>query len=998
MSEITRRTMLKVAGGAAVGLGWAGKVLAVMEDGSIVVQDHRVPEQKNLTAAWRRGLYARGSKEVWSGADLDAIGMPIGGIAAGQLYLCGDGTLGCWELFNHHASLGYGLISYAKREVAKPVEFGFRVTVGGRSWGLNKRDFAEVTFRGEHPIGTVTYRGDCPVRASLTAYSPFIPLNAKDSALPATVFEVEISNPGAAPIEVSLAGFLENVVSATAKGNPGTRQRFSTSKLDPEFTLLVHGADPAQETLGEEPAVGRLAVPLADFEGADYGDWTVEGEAFGAGPAKGTLPDQNPVSGFEGAGLVNTFLKGDGTTGRLLSPEFALERRFLNFKIGGGNVPGEACVNLLVDGKVVRTATGRNAERLLWETWDLGGLEGKRGRIEVLDRAAGGWGHINLDHLELADRIRSRADVRARNGDANRDHGTLALALLEGGKPSESSRYGFDEPFVGEISASAALAPGKSRVFRFVLAWHFPNHPNGRQYANWFDDAGAVARYVAKEFPRLSSHTKRWRDTYYDSTLPFWLLDRLHSTLGNLATGTTEWWGSGRFWAWEGVVCCSGTCTHVWNYEHGLARLFPEIERNIRTRQDFDAGFDEATGLVGFRSDKAYAADGQCGTILKAYREHLTSHDDRFLRATYPRIKKALEFLIGHDANDDGVLEDGQPNTYDIDFYGANTFVGSLYLGALRAGEEMAGEVGDTAFGAKCRTLFEKGSAETVKRLWNGEYFAQEVDEKQHTRFQYGPGCLSDHLFGQGWAHQVALGALYPPDKVKKALQSVWKYNWAPDVGPYNTLWKPERPYAVPGEGGLFICTWPKGGRQGEPVRYRDEVWTGIEYQVAGHMVWEGMVEEGLSICRAAHERYHPAKRNPYNEVECSDHYARALASWGVLTALAGFEYHGPHGVLGFAPRTTPEKFRCAFSAAEGWGTLDQRISGERQTNRVELAWGRLSLSELRVHSALAGSAKATVAGKSVPCATTRVGEQVSVRFTPALALLEGQALVVVLG
>ena len=103
----------------------------------------------------------------------------------------------------------------------------------------------------------------------------------------------------------------------------------------------------------------------------------------------------------------------------------------------------------------------------------------------------------------------------------------------------------------------------------------------------------------------------------------------------------------------------------------------------------------------------------------------------------------------------------------------------------------------------------------------------------------------------------------------------------------------------------------------GESTRYRNEIWTGIEYQVAGHMAWEGMVKEALAICRGIHDRYHPAKHNPWNEVECGDHYARAMASWGVLTGLSGFEYDGPAGRIGFAPRLTPEAFRCAWTGAD---------------------------------------------------------------------------------
>jgi hypothetical protein len=232
--------------------------------------------------------------------------------------------------------------------------------------------------------------------------------------------------------------------------------------------------------------------------------------------------------------------------------------------------------------------------------------------------------------------------------------------------------------------------------------------------------------------------------------------------------------------------------------------------------------------------------------------------------------------------------------------------------------------------------------------LWNGEYYAQLVDLVKHPSFQYGDGCLSDQMFGQNWAHQVSLGHLYDPANVRAALEAVWKYNWAPDTGKYNAKFPPERVYANSTEAGLFICTWPKSTHPKEGVRYRDEIWTGIEYQVAAGMIYEGMVEEGLAICRAVHDRYHPLKRNPYNEVECSDFYARAMASWGVLLALSGFEYHGPKGWIKFRPRLTPERFRCAFTAAEGWGTFDQEFdtSGSAQY-KLTLRHGSLRLNSM---------------------------------------------------
>jgi len=509
--------------------------------------------------------------------------------------------------------------------------------------------------------------------------------------------------------------------------------------------------------------------------------------------------------------------------------------------------------------------------------------------------------------------------------------------------------YSVNRAKAGVVLAPAIeLEPNARHTFTFVLAWHFPNHAQGHEYAGRFDNATEVAHYVLDNHDRLAGDTKEWHETFYeDSTLPRWLLFRLHSTVSNLATGTCQWWRNGRFWAWEGVGCCAGTCTHVWNYAHAPARLFPELERSARQMQDFGEGFDEERGLVGFRSNRAYAADGQCGTILKAYREHLCSADRSFLRRNWSRIRKALEFSIQQDENNDGLIENSQHNTYDINFMGPNTFVGSLYLAALRAGEEMAREMGDVQFAQRCQRIFESGSRLSVERLWDGEYFIQIVDLRKHPKYQYAKGCLSDQLFGQGWAHQLGLGYIYPAKNVRETLGSVWKYNWAPDVGPYNEAHAPERWFALPGEPGLFTCTWPKSAHIKEGVRYRSEIWTGIEYQVAGHMVWENMLTEALAICCGIQERYHPAQHNPFNEVECGDHYARAMASWGVYTALAGFEYHGPKGHIGFAPRITPENFRAAFTAAEGWGTFIQTRTASLQQERIDLRWGKLQVKTL---------------------------------------------------
>ncbi|MCP5522008.1 MAG: hypothetical protein H7A46_10725 [Verrucomicrobiales bacterium] len=1031
---LPRRDFLKQATLGSLSLAILGRATrrTLAGDGEVhLAPDHLIPVDKQLDPAWVRSLFAKGEPEWFAGSDLETIGMPVGGICAGQVYLTGDGRLAYWDIFNQNNNTGYGAVNwkegrspYEKVESFKlvydaEVRQGFAVQVRQADGStaartLDRPGFAKLRFRGEYPIGRVEYADPAfPVQVSLEAFSPFIPLNARDSSLPATILNYTLKNTGNTAVEVTLAGWLSNAVCRHSAVNfAGRFERTASAVRERGLT----GVSLAARATAREQAVKPPTV-FADFESGDYGDWKSEGEAFGAKPAGGTLDGQQAVSGFAGKGLVNTFLGGDKPHGRLTSPEFTIERSYISFLIGGGSQQSQTCMNLVVDGKVARTATGKDNERLDPHNWDVSDLRGKPARLEIVDNASGGWGHVNIDQIEFRDDPMSGAPGELTE---QADFGTMGLyALTDEGAgsalhvPPATDLGAFfkaaDEPSAlrqdALVRVTRSLQPGEEVTLPFVVAWNFPNMYRGakrvgNRYADDFHDARDVARYIRDEFDRLCADTRAWRDTYYASTLPLWLLDRVHSTASNLATTTAQWWRSGRFWAWEGCGCCHGTCGHVWNYAQTLARLFPELERSVREHQDFKLGIGlHEDGSIGFRGEgwNLWAGDSQGGYVLKAYREHQCSADDAFLRRNWPAIKQAVQFLIKQDANADGLIEGSQHQTYDENYFGANTFVGSMYLGALRAAEQMAVEMGDEAFARRCHDIFESGSKLSVIRLFNGQYFVQEVDLKQHPDWQYGDGCLADQLFGQTWAHQLGLGYLYPDSKVRTALDSVWKYCWAPDLTAQNEAHPPERWFASKGDAGLFTCTWPLSKHMGpKSTRYRDELWTGIEYQVASNMASEGMLTEALAICRAIHDRYHPRRYNPYNEIECGDHYARAMASWGMLIGLSGFEYHGPLGHLGFVPRITPDDFQCAFTGAEGWGTLSQSRKDGTQTNRIGVNWGTLRVQSLAIETENPGDLKQLhlrVGEGGIEGKAARQGRRCVIALSEPVVLKTGEAL-----
>ncbi|MFF5983280.1 GH32 C-terminal domain-containing protein [Streptomyces olindensis] len=334
---------------------------------------------------------------------------------------------------------------------------------------------------------------------------------------------------GAVDGQGAVSGFEGKGLANSFHGGDGTTGTLTSPAFtvdSPYLNFKIGGGRHPHEAgtvLNGTPPDGTV---LADFEGGTYGDWTATGDAFGTAPATGTLPGQQGVSGFLGNGLVNTFLNGDSTTGTLTSPEFTLDKKHINFLIGGGNHPagssGPTDVELVVDGRVVRSATGKDAEALNWASWDVSDLAGKKAQIKIVDDNAGGWGHLNVDHIVMSDTQAQRVSqetsvnlivdgqvVRSATG---ADSETLDWASFDlrpyVGKKARVQVVDMNTGGWGHVLAdrfTAAEKPAKSVLQRadwadygkdYYAAVSWENAPGGRRYMigwmnNW-DYGGAI--------------------------------------------------------------------------------------------------------------------------------------------------------------------------------------------------------------------------------------------------------------------------------------------------------------------------------------------------------------------------------------------------------------------------------------------------------------------------------------------------------------------------
>ncbi len=592
----------------------------------------------------------------------------------------------------------------------------------------------------------------------------------------------------------------------------------------------------------------------------------------------------------------------------------------------------------------------------------------------------------------------------------------IATYWREFGSPKGFSDRSYDTDGKNDhctVWVKETVPAGKAMTARFVMTWNVPNcynywnplqDENGKHvsWKNWYatqwKDSRESAAYSMGKWDELYSRTDAFRKALWSSTVDPAVIDAAASTLSVLHSVTVLRLEDGTLYGWEGAMervgSCEGSCTHVWNYAYAACFLFPDLERSMR-EVDYKVNL-QPDGAMRFRYPlpvgrpggwKMPCVDGQMGGIIKVYREWKLCGDDAWLKKLWPDVKKSLEFAwskenaLEWDSDKDGVLEGRQHHTLDMELFGPSSWLEGLYLAALKAGAEMAEYLGENESAAEYMELFRKGQKWMEENLFNGKWYFQKVDlndksrvekynhayetlqggdsvstywntETGEIKYQIGEGSAIDQMLGQWHAVLCGLGDIFDPENRRTAMDSLYRNNYKPTFRAFSNPW---RNYAVNDDAGTIICDYPDGAYKPTiPIPYCEETMHGFEYSAAGLFMSEGRLDEAVQMVKGVRDRYNGKARNPFNEIECGNNYARSMAAFGFLPILAGFRFDLTKGMIGFAPVEKEKTFRTVWSVDGAWGTVE----ADREHVRIEVLEGslranRFELPDLREISAV---------------------------------------------
>ena len=873
-----------------------------------------------------------------------ASGVPLGGIGTGYIGLRPNGAFYDWLIFNSgqwapdrpqsqsavEPKMGPQSLQFflwAKRTGEKSPQFR-RLYLQPNENNLYSlgylQDVESIDYDAWYPMTGLQYHdATLPVRVKSVAFSPFIPGHARESATPGFHMVFTIENTSSEKVEASLFSTLENPL---ASGQVHRQLMNSIEHKDSTTTLFMQtDAQPENKT-----TIGNMCLSVTGSERSWISGMFQQYASSSLCNWKSPRANHN----FMLLSMLQTYSR----TGRLPDAEGRRDPAMF-FTLS------DAQIDTLSQSEV--------------ESW-LQRLSGEALLQQVISDA------------RIADPGLFQSSVRLREllKEISRNlSGDLA------GKDRASSSWG-----TGALASTVELAPGQSMEIRFTLSWFFPYHYSshgqdmGHMYSNWFSDAKAVNSFLVENYSRHRQQTEMFARTLADTSLGSPLAFAWSSHLGTAITNT--WWvKDGNYAIWEGLGCC-GLSTMDTEYDGSFSQvaLFPELKLGQMRHM---LQFQRANGQVPHTYDGDFDHLDQNGWgrvdmnpqfVMMVYRDYLWTGDKSYLEFMWPHIVKAMNYTGSLDADGDGLPDhDCGFQTYDQwGMRGAPSYIGSLWIGALKSAIRVANEMEQSNQAAQWQVTLAKASASFDRLLFNGSYYSLWVDGKLRDETR-----MSDQVSGEWFSQLIGLSTTLSEKNLASAMQSIWKNNFSPETGLRNATFPDNRRYF------LMIDNLQAGG-----------VWSGIEFAFASFLMDHGCYEDGAEIVFAVHRRYLRAGM-PWNHVECGNHYSRAMSSWATLLAATGFKPDLPARTLTLTPSVSGD-FHAPWVTASGFGHIG------RKAHSLYLVChsGELSYKTLKVN--LPGvKGLIELDGEALKCNATPDGVLTRLEFAQPLIMRANQRLTI---
>lgn len=816
-------------------------------------------------------------------------GMPLGGLGTGSVEIRSNGCLEDWEIFNlgkwactnpeesrKEDLPGYGqnvLPFYIRTEQAGEVVVRrlchSRDTQGFRTMMYSFiKNVDTISWTPDFPICHMEYEdSELPVKVGAEFASPFIPHDTRTSGMPGFYITFKITNDSAREAQVSVMGTFKNPVN---RGLKDRRLKNKVIRTDDRTTLLMgSGLEEKREQNGSialSVAGGQHSYIMGDY--ADFLEAYVLGGEYG-------ISEESCLFDFRDRGVL---------------PDLGWEEKDESFL---GLTP-EAVENL----------EEARADELL----------------ESVKRLASGlrpWKRLREVRPDLLEQPEGKRKL-------------LRILLEQYQEFEQDPARGFGDT---ALCSRITLAPGASREIRFLVTWHFPNHVStagsfvGHRYCRWHGDAGETAGFLMEKADEILKKVRCFSDTLQNCSAPGEFTRSWVAQAGTLIK--CSWWAeNGDFGIWEGLGSCGFHTTDISYYgSFMLLALFPELQLG---QMRMGLKFQREDGRVHhfFTPDFEHVDDGYERVdmnpqfVLMVCRDYLWTGNRAYLEEMWQPVVLAMDSIEQLDSDGDGLPDRNTgANTYDAwKLRGTPSYIAGLWLAALSAASELAGEMGEQDKRNHWNEIYEKGK-KSFQTLWNGEYFSLWKDGEERDE------CLMSGQLDAAWyCRLIGIPGYVEEEQIASVLEKVWEENYT-------------------AEGGLVNASYPRGKT---PTLYTygnvqvESNWSGVEFAIAGMLLEMGRREQARELAGNVENRHYRAGRI-FNHEECGEHYYRPLSAWTLMLSLGGLKFNFPRREISVKPAES--SMVLPWFTPEGYGVMEYGEKGLR----MRCLEGSLSLRSVRL-------------------------------------------------